>query len=162
MRGRKLKVVWQEDAATLKQLFLSETDTQIRPRLHLLWLVCKTGSLHDAADVLAIAYDTAQRWLRWYRQGGLAEVRLHRKGGGPGRACLLTPDQRQTLLTRINQGEFHTAAQIKAELAQSYQLHYRRSGVYTLLRRLKVKKKVPRPHATKADDQAQLAWKKGG
>jgi hypothetical protein len=64
MRGRKLNIVWQEDAATLKQLFLSETDCQIRPRLHLLWLVRRDGNLRDAADRLAhpIATGVGAAW----------------------------------------------------------------------------------------------------
>ncbi len=162
MRGRPLKIDWHEDAATLKQLFLKQTDPELRPRLHALWLVREGRSIGAVAPLLAVHYDTVQRWLRWYRQAGLSAVLNHRHGGRQGVPARLTAAQQQALLADINQGQFHTAEDIKRHLAAKYQAHYRRSGVYSLLRRLRVKKKVPRPHALKADDQAQAGWKKGG
>lgn len=162
MRGRPLNIQWHEDAATLKHLYQQETDNEIRPRLHALWLVRQGSRLREVAALLAVHYNTVRRWLAWYRQGGLAQVRLHHNGGRQGVPSRLSPAQQQALLASINQGQFHTAEQIRQHLQTDYQATYRRSGVYSLLRRLRVKKKVPRPHATKADDQAQQGWKKGG
>ncbi len=66
------------------------------------------------------------------------------------------------MLRDINQGQLYTAQDIKRHLEDKYQVHYRRTGVYSLLQHLGVKKKVPRPHALKADAQAAQGWKKGG
>lgn len=162
MRGRPLHIQWQEDAATLKQRYQQEKDVEVRPRLHALWLVHTGHSLRSVAATLAVHYNTMLRWVGWYRRGGLAEVCRHHNGGRQGVPAHLSAAQQQTLLHDINQGQFHTAEDIKRHLAQQYQAHYRRTGVYSLLRRLGVKKKVPRPHAAKADDQAQQGWKKGG
>lgn len=162
MLGRPLKIVWHEDAATLKHLYQQETDQEIRPRLHALWLAREGHSLVEVATLLAVHYHTVLRWAAWYRKAGLPEVRLHRNGGRQGRPAKLTPEQQLRLRDELDQALFHTAAQIKQHLATQYQVEYRRTGVYSLLRRLKVHKKVPRPHSVKADDQAQEAWKKGG
>jgi molybdate transport repressor ModE-like protein len=162
MRKRKLtRMIWHDDAATLKQLFLNEADPQVRLRLQLLWLVRRDGSIAATADRLGVPYSTAQRWLAWYKKHGIAALRQHKKGGGPGGRSLLNPAQTEELLTTIKQANFHTASAIQAEISQRYQVHYQRNGVYSLLRRLKLKKKVPRPHAEKADADLQLAWKKG-
>ncbi len=47
------------------------------------------------AELLAVHYDTVQTWVRWYRQGGLAEVRRHLSGGRQGRKPLLSAPQQQ-------------------------------------------------------------------
>lgn len=39
MRGRPLKISWQEDAEQLGQLYRYERDAELRPRLHALWLL---------------------------------------------------------------------------------------------------------------------------
>jgi transposase len=162
MPGPKLAIDWQEDAATLKQMLLKETDLEIRPRLHALWLVCSGHSLTESARLLAVAYSSVHRWLSWYRTGGLAEVLRHRNGGRQGRPSWLTADQRRQLLSEIKDGRFHTAEDIKDHLQRNYGVSYRRSGVYSLLRRSRAKKKVPRPHHAQADDHTQAEWKKGG
>ncbi len=161
MRGRPLNIEWHEDAATLKHLYQQETDQEIRPRLHALWLAREGHSLVEVATLLAVHYNTVLRWAAWYRKAGLPEVRLHRNGGRQGRPAKLSSEQQLRLHDELDQALFHTAAQIKQHLATQYQVEYRRSGVYSLLRRLKIGKKVPRPHSVKADDQAQETWKKG-
>jgi hypothetical protein len=42
---------------------------------------------------LGIYCRTLQRWVNWYRKGGMAEVRHHRQGQGEGRRFFLTPEQ---------------------------------------------------------------------
>lgn len=162
MRGRPLKIVWQEDAATLKQLFQQEPDKEIRPRLHALWLAREGRCLSEIATLLAVHYHTVLRWAGWYRKAGLREVHKHHNGGRQGRQAKLSTAQQECLRHELDQAQFHTAADIIAHLATKYQVDYRPTGVYSLMRRLKVHKKVPRPHSVKADDQAQAAWKKGG
>jgi transposase len=162
MPGPKLAINWQEDAATLKQMFLKETNLERRPRLHALWLVCSGHSLTQSALLLAVAYSSVHRWLSWYRKGGLVEVLKHPTGGRQGRPGWLNADQHRQLLSEIEDGRFHTAEDIKEHLQRNYGANYRRSGVYSLLRRARVKKKVPRPHHVQADDHAQAEWKKGG
>jgi transposase len=162
MRGRPLNIEWHEDAATLKHLYQQETDKEIRPRLHALWLARDGHCLCEVAALLGFHYHTVLRWAAWYRQGGLSEIHLHRNGGRQGRQAKLSAEQLAHLRSELDQAQLHTAAEIKQHIATQYQAEYRRTGVYSLLRRLHIHKKVPRPHSVKADDQAQEAWKKGG
>jgi transposase len=162
MRGRPLNIEWHEDAATLKQLFQQETDKEIRPRLHALWLAREGHCLREVAALLAVHYHTVLRWVSWYRRAGLPEIHKHHNGGRQGRQAKLTASQQERLRHELDQAQFHTAADIRQHLVTEYQVEYRPTGVYSLMRRLKVHKKVPRPHSVKADDQAQEAWKKGG
>jgi hypothetical protein len=48
--------------------------------------------------------------VRWYRTGGVAEVRRHRFGSR-GRAALLTAEQQQVLWAEIASSRFKTGAQ---------------------------------------------------
>jgi transposase len=58
-------------------------------------------------------------------------------------------------------GTFTTAADVQRWVAQQFGVTYRPKGIYGLLRRVRCWPKVPRPIHTKADLEAQEAWKKG-
>ena len=81
--------------------------------------------------------------------------------GGRGTPCWLSPEQQATLLAERSKGPFHTYAEARRWVEQQFGVRYRWSGIYTLLTRLEVHPKVPRPAAAKADPAVQEAWKKG-
>lgn len=99
--------------------------------------------------------------MGWYRQGGIAEVRAHRRGGH-GRDSFLTPDEQEAVAREVATGRFRSAAAGGAWVAQTYGVTYRQGGIESLLERLRCAPKVPRPLHEKADLTEQEAWKKGG
>jgi transposase len=160
MRGRRLVIAWREDAGTLRELYRQERDAQIRPRLQALWLLREGRPLGEVAHVVGVHYVTAQQWVAWYRRGGLATVRAHRRAG-PGRAAWLSAEQRAALAAQAAAGAFHTVADAVCWVADAFGVRYTRWGLYTLLHRLDCRPKVPRPISAKTTAEAQAAWKGG-
>jgi len=162
-RGRKLGIEWAagDDAASLYRRYRRERRADVRPRLHGLWLVRTGRTTREAAAVLGVDERTVQRWLAWYRAGGLALVE-GRHAGGQGAPSLLTPVQKGELAAEVATGRFRTAAEIRRWVAERWGVRYTEGGMYALLGRLRCAPKVPRPVHAKADHLAQARWKKGG
>lgn len=157
----QLKISWQDDEATLFHLYKTGRDPELRPRLQALWLLRQGHPLGWVAQVVGAHYRTLQQWVAWYRQGGLAEVVKHRRGGRQGRAPYLTAEQQALLLEQAAQGAFATIGEAVAWVKRECGVAYTYWGMRSLFQRLKLKKKVPRPLAAKASLAEQEAWKKG-
>ena len=84
MHGRKLVINWHDEADALRQLYRGEQDSEIKPRLHALWLLRSGRSMQQTAQLVGIHYVTLQQWVAWYRTGGVVEVRRHKHGGRQG------------------------------------------------------------------------------
>jgi len=162
-RGRKLTVEWaaEDDAASLYGRYRRERRADVRPRLHGLWLVRTGRTTREVAEVLGVDERTVQRWLGWYRAGGLAPLE-GRHAGSQGAPSFLTVEQRAELADEVATGRFRTAAAIRRWVAERWGVSYTEGGMYALLRRLQCAPKVPRPVHEKADHLAQARWKKGG
>jgi transposase len=162
-RGRKLTVVWgaADDAASLYGRYRRERRADVRPRLHGLWLVRTGHTTRETAAVLGVDERTVQRWLGWYRAGGLSPIE-GRHAGGQGAPSFLTPEQKAELAEEVATGRFRTAAEIRAWARERWGAEYTEGGMYALLQRLRCAPKVPRPIHEKADHLAQARWKKGG
>jgi transposase len=81
--------------------------------------------------------------------------------GARGAACWLSPEQQATLLAQCRRGAFRTYGAAQRWVSRECGGCYRYEGLPTLLTRLGVHPKVPRPTAAKADPAAQQAGKKG-
>jgi transposase len=162
-RGRPLAIEWAaaDDAASLRARYRRERRADVRPRLRGLWLVRSGRSAREAAGVLGVHERTVQRWIGWYRVGGLAAVAGHH-AGGQGAPAYLTPEQRAALSDEVATGRFRTAIEIRAWVAERWGVAYTEGGMYALLGRLQCAPKVPRPIHEKTDHLAQARWKKGG
>ena len=57
----------------------------------------------EAAVALDVHYRTVHRWVIWYRDGGLDEVRVHRHGG-TGRRAYLSEEELNALAREIAKG----------------------------------------------------------
>lgn len=160
--GRPLVIDWQpeDDAARLKGLYQAETLRDVRPRLHALWLLRSGQRVRAVAAVLGVHERNVQRWVGWYRTGGVAAVMAHRRQGR-GKAAFLRPEQRARLSAQSATGAFRTAAEARRWVRETFGVTYSEGGMYALLGRLRVHPKVPRPVNPKADLAEQDAWKKG-
>ena len=162
-RGRPLEIAWrpEDDEGALKAAYRKEQRPDVRPRLHALWLLRSGRGIRAVAQLLGVHERTVQRWVDWYRQGGMAAVRAHRQAG-TGQPSFLTAEQQAQLWDQAATGAFRTAAEARRWVAEQFGVHYRPGGMYALLGRLRIHPKVPRPVNPKADQGAQAAWKKGG
>jgi transposase len=162
MRGRRLRIAWQEDGGTRWPRYRSELDPDLRTRWHALWLLRQGRSVTATAALVGVHRRSVQRWLCWYRQGGLAAVGQHRQGGRQGRTAYLTAEQQAHLTAETARGTIRAAGGAVRWVEQQFGVAYTDWGMRSLLHRLKIGKKVPRPLAAKADLAAQEAWKGGG
>ena len=161
MRGRRLRVDWQDDEATLRQRYRREADAELRPRWQALWLLRQGRSVTATAALVGVHRRSVQRWLGWYRQGGLAGVAQHRQGGRQGRTPYLTAEQQAQLHAETARGTIRTVGEATHWVEQQFGVAYTDWGMRSVLQRLKIRKKVPRPLAAQADLEAQEAWKRG-
>ena len=160
--GRPLVIDWAsaDDAARLKALYQAERRADVRPRLHALWLLRTGRRIREVAAVLGVHERNIQRWVGWYRTGGLAEVTAHRRQG-KGQRPLLTVEQQAQLRTHTATGAGRTAAEARRWVRETFGVSYSEGGMYDLLGRLRIHPKVPRPRNPKADAAVQETWKRG-
>jgi transposase len=158
MRGRPFVVAWRDEdtEAAVRFAYHAEREGALRSRLHALWLLQSGKALGVVAEVLGVHHRSVQRWVAWYRPGGLAAVRGHQMGG-VGQPSFLTAEAQAEIAEVVATGRFHTAAEIRDWIAEKYWVGYAVGGVYSLLARLRCSPKVPRPLNPKADLAAQEA-----
>lgn len=163
-RGRPFVVAWDvaDTEEALRAAYRAERDGAVRQRLHALWLL-RSGErrMDEVADLVGTTYRTVQRWVAWYRQGGVAAVRTRRMGGY-GQPPRLTDEQQEQVAAEVATGRFRNALAIRAWVAETFGVTYTEGGMYSLLERLRCTPKVPRPLHEKANLEEQEAWKKGG
>ncbi len=106
------------------------------------------------AAVVGVSRNSVQQWLRWYREGGLDAVRSRRRGG-PGKPSYLTPNQERQVVAEAAKGVFGTAQVVRDWIEERFGVVYTRDSMYTLLPRLGIRLKVPRPRHAQTDPQAQ-------
>ena len=103
-----------------------------------------------------------ERWLGWYRAGGLGAVLRRVPGhGARGAPARLTPEQQAALLARAAEGAFRTYGEARAWVAEEHGVASSDQGMDGALAGLGVRPKVPRPAAAKADPAAQEGWERG-
>src|SRR5215212_11790463 len=97
-RGRKMTVAWAaaDDAASLYERYRRERRPDVLPRLQGFWLVRLGRTTREASEALGVDERTVQRWLAWYRAGGLTPLE-GRHAGSQGAPSFLTPEQQAEL-----------------------------------------------------------------
>ncbi len=160
---RKVVITWaaEDTADALHRQYRAAKVPEVRTRLHALWLLRRGEPPAAVVSALGVGLRSVHRWLQWYREGGLAQVCGRRKGG-PGKPSFLTPDQEQQVVAAAAAGMFATAQAVRDWIEAQFGVVYTRDSMYTLLPRLGIRLKVPRPRHAKTDPQAQAAWQKGG
>ncbi len=160
--GKSVKADWQESSEELKHRYLKEVHPQRRTRLQVLWQLRQGKGVPEVVDLTGASHRSVHQWLRWYRQGGLAEV-LRRVVGhqAKGKKSYLNALQRRALVAKVQQGQFRTVWDVVEWVWGHWQVSYTYKGMYSLLKGHGLGLKVPRPHSEKANAQQQRVWKKG-
>ena len=83
-----------------------------------------------------------------------------RRKGGVGKPSYLTPTQQAEVVAAA--GQFATAQAVRDWIEVRFGVVYTVDSMYSLLPRLGIRLKTPRPRHTQAAPQAQAAWKKEG
>lgn len=160
--GRHLQIEWNERADELKALYLKEKHPQRRTRLQALWHLRRGKMVKDVVAMVGVDRRVVQRWLSWYRQGGLAEIRQRVSGhGAPGGLAYLNSLQQRALVARVALGDFRTVWDVMEWVQSRWGVIYSYEGMRSLMKRHKLGLKVPRPRSEKASLAKQEAWKKG-
>jgi len=159
--GRSLQINWQEEASEFKQQYREEKHIQRRDRLFVLWHLRNGQSIKNVSKLTGINYRVIQRWIAWYRQGGLSEV-LHRVTGhtSQGMPPYLTSRQQRALVARVALGDFRTVWDVMEWVKGRWGISYSYEGMRSILKPHKLGLKVPRPQSAKADVQLQETWQK--
>jgi transposase len=93
----------------------------------------------------------------------LTAVLQRRRGGGRGQPARLNAAQGQELIAAAaSAGRFSSITDACRWVRERFGQEYTDCGMRSLVRRLRMRKKVPRPQAEKASAPAQVAWKQGG
>jgi transposase len=147
--------------AALAVRYHREVAPDLQIRWHALWLLRRGLARDEVADLLDVHPRTLRDWIAWYQQGGCAEIARHRSGGRQGQSCRLSLEQEAELAAWAETGIFHAIADVQHWVADYWGIDYTYWGMRSLLDRLKIHAKVPRPRAVHADLAVQAAWKKG-
>ena len=160
--GRPLVIAWhaEDTPAALKRQYQTARRADERTRLQALWLLREGWSVTAVTAAVGAHYRTVQRWVADYRQGGVVAV-IARHKGGHGHPRRLTADQEAALAVEASRGRFRTATEARQWLSAQYGVAYTEGGMYSVLARLRLHPKVPRPVNPKANVAVQQAWKRG-
>lgn len=136
MFARVEETAWRDDADTLLRAYLDETGREIKTRLHALWLIRRGASVAVASRAVGASTASVQRWLEWYRHGGLMEVRRRQYRG---RVARLTTAQQRALLARAHAQPFLSTQDAQRWVEAHIGVRYTHSGMRWLLERLGLK-----------------------
>lgn len=160
--GQGLQVEWQETGAELKALYMKEKHPQRRTRLQALWHLRNGKRIQDVVEMVGVHYRVVQRWVAWYRQGGLEEVLQRVSGhGATGVPARLSARQQKALVARVTLGDFRTVWDVQQWTKARWGVTYSYEGMRSVMKRHELGLKVPRPRSEKASLEKQEAWKKG-
>jgi transposase len=161
MKRSRLKINWQEDEKTLYRLYKEEPKAEVRVRYHALWLLRRGHSAIEVAEMLGVCLRSIRTWISWYKEAGSTSMKEHLTGGRQGQKPYLTKEQEEKLIEHAKKGHITTINDASKWIKQEFGVTYTIWGTRSLLARLKIKKKVPRPIADKASMHEQEEWKKG-
>ena len=120
MIGRPFRVNWhpEDTPEALRAAYIAQQDTMLRTRLHALWLLRSGRRMSEVSSVVGVHYRTLQKWVSWYRKGGVEEVLSQMKGLGQPR--FLSEDQERELTEEVASGRFRTGGEIREWIECEY------------------------------------------
>ena len=159
--GRRLQIKWEETAEELRQKYRAEKHLQRRERLMTLWHLREGKQVKQVSQMTGTDVRIIQKWLSWYRVGGLAEVLRRVTGHGTvGTHPYLDELQQRALVARTRLGDFRTVWDVMEWVQARWGIAYSYEGMRSVMKRNQLVLKVPRPQSEKANPQAQETWQK--
>jgi transposase len=157
-------ITWraEDTESELAYRYRTEQAAELCRRWHALWLLRQGHTRQAVTRILGINPRTLYDWIAWYQDGGCPAIARHRQGWHIGHHCRLTDDQLAELAAWAADGQFYTYEEAQQWIAETWQVRYTYDGVRSLLNRLGIYPRVPRPLAANTDLTEQDAWKKGG
>ena len=158
--GTAYALLIQEDVAQLHAVEKAARDKSRTDRVRLLRLSRRDGCRHrQAAAALGYSARTAERWWRFYCEGGLAA--LVAPPQRRGMAERITPEAWEGLQAEMRAGHIGGLHEAQVYLRDTWHIAYGIDAISKLFRRRKTKLKTGRPHHRKAASPAeQAAFKK--
>lgn len=147
--GRRPKIAWEESPDELKALYEAENHPVLKPRMQALWLLAEGKQVYEVAEMLDMSYRAVERWIRWYKDGGVDLVRSRLRGRGSSGAPPRLNYTRQSILSRaIQQGQLPTVQHCIEFVQLRWDIDYSYSGMHAMLRRMGFDVQALREHAS--------------
>ena len=160
--GRPLRIEWKESEEELYQRYSREKDVEKKQKYQLLWLLRGGRTIRESSHLTGIQERVGQRYVRWYKEGGIEEVLRRRHGGDRGKQKrYLSAEQEAKLKEKADKGELKTIWEGIEWVKKEFKITYKYGGMRGVFKRLGLKKKVPRKQHIKSDPEVQGEWKKG-
>jgi transposase len=149
----------KETEQQLVALERSQTKALLRDRIRFLRLL-KSGACHTqakAGEQIGLTLWGSQKLWAKYRSEGLKSLLAYPY---QGRKEKLSEAQKQELQEELSKDTTQSLEQACAYVERQNGVHYTVSGMYYVLRRLKVKKKTARPVHHNKDNKGEKQFKK--
>jgi transposase len=163
--ARKLEVPAHLPVAELERRYRGARDPVARSHWQILWLLAGGAPTAEVARVTGYCPNRVREVARRYRQGG-PDALGDRRHANPGGAPLLTPTQQEELRAALAgpapDGGLWTCRKVADWIGARAGRPVAEARGWEYLRRLGFSPQRPRPAETRADPDAQAAFKKGG
>src|SRR5947207_6855474 len=162
--ARRLAIAPHLTVAELEERYRQAGDPVARSQWQILWLLASGLPTAEVARVTSYSVRWVQEIARRYRAG--PEAIGDRRHNNPGAPPLLTPAQQETLREVLGgpapDGGLWTCHKVASWIGTQIGRPVDPSRGWEWMRRLGFSPQRPRPRETRADPEAQEAFKKGG
>jgi len=114
------------------------------------------------AQIVRVTTTTLNKWINWYREGGIEGLLARALGAKGGNAPRFTPQEWDRFREQLAKGTWRTARDAQRWLKETLGLEMSRKEVYRHLGKLGARLKVGRRSHVKKDPAATEAFKSGG
>jgi transposase len=162
---RRLTIPPHLALAELEQRYRRAADPVARSQWQMVWLLSGDTPTAEVARVTGYSVNWVREIARRYREDGAAGIG-DRRHGNPGAPPLLDAGQQEALRHALGgpapDGGIWTCRQVAAWIAEAIGRPVDVARGWEWMRRLGFSPQRPRPRETRADSEAQAAFKKGG
>jgi transposase len=149
----------------LERRYRRARDPVERSHWQMVWLLARRATSAEVARVTGYSPNWVREVARRYREGGPGALG-DRRHANPGAAPLLSPAQQAELRAALAgpapDGGLWTCRKVASWIAARVGRPVREQRGWEYLRRLGLTPQRPRPRETRADPDAQRAFKRGG